>query len=476
MKLPSWYTTPTAQVVLVGITCFATVGMFSAVSNLGAGGTQNVTLSDTANGVLYGVFALSGFVSGGICNVLGPSLTLFIGTLGYALYVGALWCYQAQHTAWFLILAGALLGMSAAFLWSAQGEIMMSYPLEKDKGKAFAVFWAIFQFGAFMGSVIALAINIRSGELTAVSTSTYIAFLVIIFIGIASAFLVLGPNRVIRADGSLVKLQAKAAVREEARDILRLFTDWRMLALLPMFFASNYAYAYQGALNAAKFDGPTRALNATLEGAGAIVGAIMIGYLVLDARWLGRRGRGYVGLGVVSTLVGVVWACTLAWQVTFTRADAETGGLINYRDRNYMGKGALYFFFYFSDACYQALVYWIMSALTNDPFTLARYAGFYKAIQSAGAAGSFGMDAVKTPFLNEHLATWCLMLTSFPLAFLVVRSIKETNYEDEKVCFPIFFVGFPVFYMIWVLRFWLLWLWLWLCGSDDVPFGCGRPL
>jgi hypothetical protein len=42
--------------------------MFSAVSNLGAGGTQDVALSDTANGVLYGMFALTGLVSGGICN------------------------------------------------------------------------------------------------------------------------------------------------------------------------------------------------------------------------------------------------------------------------------------------------------------------------------------------------------------------------------------------------------------------------
>ena len=51
---------------------------------------------------------------------------------------------------------------------------MMSYPLEKDKGKAFGVFWAIFQFGSFIGAVISLAINIRSGQLSAVSTSTYI--------------------------------------------------------------------------------------------------------------------------------------------------------------------------------------------------------------------------------------------------------------------------------------------------------------
>ena len=51
---------------------------------------------------------------------------------------------------------------------------MMSYPLEKDKGKAFAIFWAIFQFGSFIGAIIALAINIKQGGLSAVATSTYI--------------------------------------------------------------------------------------------------------------------------------------------------------------------------------------------------------------------------------------------------------------------------------------------------------------
>jgi hypothetical protein len=61
------------------------------------------------------------------------------------------------------------------------------------------------------------------------------------------------------------------------------------------------------------------------------------------------------------------------------------------------------------------------------------------------------MDAVKTPFLNEivryircplplhaevthsQLGSWILILISFPLTFLVIHSIKETNYNDEKV-------------------------------------------
>jgi hypothetical protein len=74
-----------------------------------------------------------------------------------------------------------------------------------------------------------------------------------------------------------------------------------------MFFASNYFYAYQGALNAARFDGPTRALNGTLEAAGAIIGALIIGYLVLDVKGLGRRNRGYFGLAVVTSMTIIVW-------------------------------------------------------------------------------------------------------------------------------------------------------------------------
>lgn len=106
---------------------------------------------------------------------------------------------------------------------------MMSYPLEKDKGKSFGIFWAIFQFGAFIGSVIALAINIRSGKLEAVATSTYIAFLVIIFCGVASAFLVLPPNRVIRSDGTIVKLEAASTVRAEIVGLWERLKDWRIL-------------------------------------------------------------------------------------------------------------------------------------------------------------------------------------------------------------------------------------------------------
>jgi len=113
-----------------------------------------------------------------------------------------------------------------------------------------------------------------------------------------------------------------------------------------MFFASNYFYAYQGAVNAGKFDGPTRAVIAALEGAGAIIGALIVGFLVLDANWLPRKTRGWLGLAFVSVITIIVWSCGLAWQLNFTR---ETiGNKINYKDDNFAGKGALFFFCEFS--------------------------------------------------------------------------------------------------------------------------------
>ncbi|KZV77525.1 MFS general substrate transporter [Peniophora sp. CONT] len=433
LLIPPWYRLPLSQVILVGFTCFCTTGMFSAVSNLGAGGTEDIALSDMANGVHYGCFAIMGLFAGGVTNLLGVRPTLFLGAISYALYMGSLWCFQTQGTRWFVVFAGAILGISAALLWSAQGAIMMSYPLEKDKGKAFAVFWAIFQSGSFLGAIIALAINIQHGGLSAVSTGTYLAFLIIMLIGTTSSLLVLPPASIVRGDGSLVKVQNLSSPREEIRSFFALFKDWRMLALTPMFFASNYFYAYQGAINTFYFDGPTRALNAALEGAGAIVGALIIGIFVLDAPRFKRRMRGWLGLAFVSVCAVTVWSCALVWQTSFTRA--SNLGKMSYHDSAFAPKGTLYFFFYFSDAAYQALAYWIMGAITNDPFKLARYAGFYKAIQSAGSAGSYGMDAVATPFLNEHLASWTMVLVSLPLAGLVIYHVHDTSYQDEQTVF-----------------------------------------
>jgi hypothetical protein len=62
----------------------------------------------------------------------------------------------------FVIAAGAILGICAGLLWTAQGSLILSYPTEIQKGRFISIFWSIFNLGAVIGSAVSLAINFHS--------------------------------------------------------------------------------------------------------------------------------------------------------------------------------------------------------------------------------------------------------------------------------------------------------------------------
>lgn len=108
-------------------------------------------------------------------------------------------------------------------------------------------------------------------------------------------------------------------------------------------------------MNSYAFDGRTRALVAVGQGAGAIVGAILIGLVVDKTPLKSRRHRGYVGVGVVFTIVMITWGCALAWQLTFTRATPKPNW--DYKDGSRpVSIVVLLCFMYVGDAAFQGLV------------------------------------------------------------------------------------------------------------------------
>ena len=196
----------------------------------------------------------------------------------------------------------------------------------------------IFQSGTLVGSAIALGI-LADSTLPTVSTSVYVAFMIIMLTSIASSWLILPATSVVRNDGTLVEIQAALSPKEEFKHFVRplslppcpptcdivltvqikLFKDIRVVALVPVCFSSNYFYAYQGAITVHLFNGRTRALVALCTGLGSILGALLLGFLV-DKLPYRRRVRSFIGLGVVAGLAIVIWIGGLVLQVQFTRA------------------------------------------------------------------------------------------------------------------------------------------------------------
>ncbi|KAG2227900.1 hypothetical protein INT45_002138 [Circinella minor] len=427
-KLYDIYSSPLSQVSLLGFVCLCCPGMFNALSGLGAGGLMatDITLTNTANSVLYALFALVGFVGGSVTNKIGVRPTLTIGSAGYALYASSLWVYDTKQISGYVIASGAILGCCAGLLWAAQGAVMMSYPEEKNKGKYVAVFWGLFNIGGILGSVITLGMNLenRGGS---VNTGTYVAFVVIMVIGIFLTLTMLPPAKVVRGDGTRVVVAKATHWSEELKGALNVWKEWRMVALIPAFLASNWFYAYQFHVNALYFDAVTRALNSTMYWTFQIIGSLLVG-LFLDYQGLSRRARGLICGGVLFVVMMGVWAGGFAFQLTFDRDYADP---LNWTSPGFGGPFVLYLIYGMTDAMYQSYMYWLMGAMSNDTSLLARYAGFYKAMQSAGSAISFGIDSAGVPLRWACLISWLLLFVSFPLIVMVANQIKQTNIDED---------------------------------------------
>lgn len=190
-------------------------------------------------------------------------LTLAFGGIGYCIYAISLLVSVHKDVSGFNIFAGALLGVCAGLLWTAQGTIILSYPQEEKKGRYFAMFWMIFNLGGVIGSLIPLGQDINIKTNATVTDGVYIAFIILMFSGAVIALLLCNAGDVIRDDGTRVVLMKNPSWQSEFIGLYETFKYEPFVCLLfPMFWSSNWFYPYQqNAINGARFDTRTKALN-----------------------------------------------------------------------------------------------------------------------------------------------------------------------------------------------------------------------
>ncbi|TFL02032.1 MFS general substrate transporter [Pterulicium gracile] len=436
--LKGLYSHPKVQIALLGLVCFMGPGLFNALNGLGAGGQVDSATSANSNSALYATFAVSAFFAGSINNVLGPKLTLIMGSTGYSLYIASYLAMNINASAsGFVIAAGAILGICAGLLWTAQGSIMLSYPTESEKGQSIYIFWSIFNLGGVVGGAVAFGANFNTDG-NSVGNGTYIGFLVLTIIGIAIPLAMINPKNMRRTDGSRVTSPRHPSWKTEIIALkLALVNDPMILLLFPMFLASNWFYTWQfNAYNGALFNIRTRSLNSMVYWASQVVGSISIG-LLLDAKNFSRRTRAFAGWSVLLIMIFVTHTWGYFYQKEYTRESIESGETpkMDFSDSGYAAKVWLYLFFGIVDAQWQSAVYWLMGAMSNDPAKLAYFSGFYKAIQSAGAAGIWRADGIKVPYMNIFLSTWGLTVAGllFALPMIHLRVKNTTDLADETI-------------------------------------------
>lgn len=431
------YSNAMTQVVVVAFVIFMTPGMYNALTGIGASISDKQT-SDNASVALYSTFATIGFFGGTICNTIGVRSSLVMGGLGYALYAGSLLSFNHNENKGFVIFAGALLGICAAVLWSAQGMVVLSYATEENKGKAIMIFWVIFNLGAVIGSIIPLADNMEN-KTTAANDGTFIAFIILMCVGSVIALFMLAPSKVWKSDGSRVITQKHPDWKVELMGLFKLLIkEPSILFLFPMFFASNWFYTYQfNNVNHGMFNLRTRSLNSLLYWLAQMVGAIILGY-ILDLKRFRRSVRAKIGWVILFVTGLAIWGGGLKFQLEFTREEVEATPPqitpMDFKESRYVGPVFLYIFYGLYDAIFQTYVLWTLGAMSNNPKKVALYAGFYKGIQSAGAAIAWRLDALRVPYMNLFASSWALiqgsLLLGLPLIWFRIKDSTNALADD----------------------------------------------
>ena len=253
---------------------------------------------------------------------------------------------------------------------------------------------------------IPLGQNLHSNTGT-VNDGTYLAFLVLMAIGFVLAWTLADSKYIMRKDGSRVIVMKNPTWKSELLGLYEtLRSDYYIVLLFPMFLASNWFYAYHfNSVNGAYFDIRTRSLNSLLYWLMQMVGALFFGQ-TLDLKWLSRPMRAKLNLFLLLAITMGTWGGGYAFQKGYTRETVEATK--DWNDSGYVGPMFLYLFYGFYDAAFQTCTYWLvltlpgpnspvpiaylyarrfMGSLSNNGRKLANFAGFYKGIQSAGAAG-----------------------------------------------------------------------------------------
>ncbi|TCD71410.1 hypothetical protein EIP91_010116 [Steccherinum ochraceum] len=434
--IAEWYYDTVTQVVLLGFVCFMGPGLYNALNGLGGGGRVDTKTNANANAVHYATFAFFALFAGPVHNYLGPILTLQLGTLGYALNVAAYLSTNVNpSTSAFILAAGAIQGVCAGLLWTAQGSLMLAYSTPRQKGIFIGIFWSIFNLGSVVGSSVSLGQNFNS-KANSVGKGTYIGFLVLTLIGVAIPMCMANPKKMVRSDGTPVVYPKHPSVTSALRGLwTTLRNDPWIMSLFPMFFVSNWFYTWQfNEYNSALFNIRARSLNNLVYWMAQIFGSLAIAAL-LDQKRLSWRRRAWAGWTVLFVMVFVVHIWGYFYQREYTRASvAATPLKIDINDPAYVGRVFFYIFCGLLDAMWQTTVYWLMGVMSSDPATLAHFVGFYKGIQSAGAAGVWRADGEGLSYMNIFVSTWVLLVAGLICAIpMIYMRVKETNQRSEEL-------------------------------------------
>ncbi|XP_067238800.1 UNC93-like protein MFSD11 [Chanodichthys erythropterus] len=176
---------------MVMFTAFSTCGNIEQTVIKSFNSTEFHGSGYTSLAIIYTVFSASNLIAPSVIAVVGPQLSLFFSGIVYSAYIAV---FIHPYTASFYTLS-VLVGIAAAVLWTAQGNLLTINSKDSTIGRNSGIFWALMQFSLFFGNLyIYLAWHSKSHITDKDRQTVFITLTVISLVGNFLFFLIQRPD------------------------------------------------------------------------------------------------------------------------------------------------------------------------------------------------------------------------------------------------------------------------------------------
>uniref|UniRef100_A0A672QKM0 Major facilitator superfamily domain containing 11 n=1 Tax=Sinocyclocheilus grahami TaxID=75366 RepID=A0A672QKM0_SINGR len=176
---------------MVMFTAFGTCGNIEQTVIKSFNSTEFHGSGYTSMAIIYAVFSASNLIAPSVIAVIGPQLSLFFSGLVYSGYIAV---FIHPYTSSFYTLS-VLLGIAAAVLWTAQGNLLTINSKDSTIGRNSGIFWALMQFSLFFGNLyIFFAWRGKSHITNKDRQTVFISLTVISLVGSFLFFLIQRPD------------------------------------------------------------------------------------------------------------------------------------------------------------------------------------------------------------------------------------------------------------------------------------------
>uniref|UniRef100_A0A3P8VQQ2 Major facilitator superfamily domain containing 11 n=1 Tax=Cynoglossus semilaevis TaxID=244447 RepID=A0A3P8VQQ2_CYNSE len=135
------------NIIILGVSFMFMFTAFQTCGNIEQTVIKSFNSSDMS--IIYAVMSTSNVLAPSVVAVIGPQLSMFFSGLLYSGYI-AMFIYPYT---WTFYTASVLVGIGAAVLWTAQGNVLTINSTNNTIGRNSGIFWSLLQFSMLFGNL-----------------------------------------------------------------------------------------------------------------------------------------------------------------------------------------------------------------------------------------------------------------------------------------------------------------------------------